>query len=88
MSADTNGDGVIDFEEFMKHFPDILNCIQFQNNLDSTYEKVKAAELARLKLSGNENLDDVGSLAQKEIKKLNGTDGKVENKSGSTFMAM
>jgi Ca2+-binding EF-hand superfamily protein len=42
MSADTNGDGVIDFEEFMKHFPDILNCIQFQNNLDSTYERVKA----------------------------------------------
>lgn len=27
MNADTNGDGVIDFEEFMKHFPDILNTI-------------------------------------------------------------
>jgi Ca2+-binding EF-hand superfamily protein len=27
MQADTNGDGVIDFEEFMKHFPDILNVV-------------------------------------------------------------
>jgi len=27
MVADTNGDGCIDFEEFMKHFPDILNMI-------------------------------------------------------------
>lgn len=29
MAADINGDGVIDFEEFMKHFGDILNMIQF-----------------------------------------------------------
>jgi Ca2+-binding EF-hand superfamily protein len=29
MVADTNGDGVIDFEEFMKHFSDILDMIQF-----------------------------------------------------------
>lgn len=27
MSADTNADGKIDFEEFMKHFPDILNMV-------------------------------------------------------------
>jgi len=29
MAADINGDGVIDFEEFMKHFADVLNMIQF-----------------------------------------------------------
>lgn len=27
MAADINGDGIIDFEEFMKHFSDILNMI-------------------------------------------------------------
>ena len=63
MSADINGDGVIDFEEFMKHFNEILNCIQFQNNLQSTYDKVRAEELARLKLGKGEDLDEVGNLA-------------------------
>ena len=29
MSADMNGDGNIDFEEFMKHFSDVLNMIEF-----------------------------------------------------------
>ena len=29
MVADTNGDNVIDFEEFMKHFSDILNMIEY-----------------------------------------------------------
>ena len=33
MVADTNGDGVIDFEEFMKHFSDILDMIQYQKTL-------------------------------------------------------
>jgi Ca2+-binding EF-hand superfamily protein len=31
MSADMNGDGNIDFEEFMKHFSDVLNMIEFNN---------------------------------------------------------
>ena len=29
MVADMNGDGKIDFEEFMKHFRDVLNMIEF-----------------------------------------------------------
>ena len=33
MVADTNGDGVIDFEEFMKHFSDILDMIEYQKTL-------------------------------------------------------
>ena len=27
MAADLNGDGEVDFEEFMKHFPTVLNLI-------------------------------------------------------------
>jgi len=27
MAADLNGDGEVDFEEFMKHFPAVLNMI-------------------------------------------------------------
>ena len=30
MSADFNGDGEIDFAEFIKHFTDILDNMQFQ----------------------------------------------------------
>lgn len=33
MSADLNGDGHIDFEEFMKHYCDFLNMIQFNSHL-------------------------------------------------------
>lgn len=27
MAADLNGDGEVDFEEFMKHFPTVLNLL-------------------------------------------------------------
>ena len=33
MVADINGDGEIDFEEFMKHFSDILNMIEVQKDM-------------------------------------------------------
>ena len=31
--ADTNGDGKIDYEEFMKHFKDILHHVRFHRKL-------------------------------------------------------
>lgn len=37
MQADLNGDGVIDFEEFMKHFSDLLNMIEFEHSLQEKY---------------------------------------------------
>lgn len=83
MVADTNGDGVIDFEEFMKHFSDVLDMIQYQKNMQSTYDEVRAAELARMRLGKGEQLDEVGNLAEQEIKKMNMGDG-----SGSQFMAV
>jgi hypothetical protein len=34
MSADLNGDSKIDFEEFMKHYKEIMNLIQYNGELD------------------------------------------------------
>lgn len=38
MSADLNGDGKIDFEEFMKHYSDFLDMIAFNNHLSEEYQ--------------------------------------------------
>ena len=37
MAADLNGDGEVDFEEFMKHFPTVLNMIQYNKHMNSVY---------------------------------------------------
>ena len=34
--ADTNGDGQIDYEEFMKHFKDVLHLVRFQSKLNQS----------------------------------------------------
>ena len=47
MAADLNGDGEVDFEEFMKHFPTILNMIQFNNNMNDKYFEVMSDETKR-----------------------------------------
>lgn len=44
MSADLNGDGKIDFEEFMKHYTDFLDMIEFNNHLSDQYQNVLQAE--------------------------------------------
>jgi hypothetical protein len=54
--------------------------------METVYQKVKAEELARMKLSGNENLDQVGNLAQQELNKLNNPKGNPSGAGGSTFM--
>ena len=64
MAADINGDGVIDFEEFMKHFSDVLNMMQFQKEIKDTFEEVQRQELEKLKLGKMEELEGVGSKAQ------------------------
>ena len=33
MAADLNGDGEVDFEEFMKHFPTVLNLIAYNKSM-------------------------------------------------------
>ena len=38
LSADINGDGRIDYEEFMKHFQDCLKMIRIQQALQEAYE--------------------------------------------------
>jgi Ca2+-binding EF-hand superfamily protein len=37
LNADINGDGRIDYEEFMKHFQDCLKLIRLQNTLQDAY---------------------------------------------------
>ena len=37
MAADLNGDGRIDFEEFMKHYTDFLDMIEFNRDLSDQY---------------------------------------------------
>ena len=41
LSADLNCDGHIDFEEFMKHFTDILNMLNFHQQMN---ELIKVSE--------------------------------------------
>ena len=38
--ADTNGDGQIDYEEFMKHFKEILHLVRFQTKLNQNSEEI------------------------------------------------
>jgi len=61
LMADTNGDGQIDYEEFMKHFRDVLDLTRFQKLLnikeaqhmnykkEQRFTKQKAEEEARRK---------------------------------------
>jgi len=39
LSADINGNGSIDFEEFMKHFKDILDMTHFHQQLQTKLEE-------------------------------------------------
>ena len=49
MSADLNGDGRIDFEEFMKHYTDFLDMIEFNRHLSEQYQNVLQAEAIKHK---------------------------------------
>ena len=44
LSADLNGDGKIDFEEFMKHYSTTINMIHFHKTLNIEREKVVERE--------------------------------------------
>ena len=49
LSADTNGDGQIDYEEFMKHFRDILDLTRFQQIInDKEHEHMTIVKTERL----------------------------------------
>ena len=41
LCADMNQDGVIDFEEFMKHFSEFLNMIEYNKSLQESYDLMK-----------------------------------------------
>mmetsp|Transcript_11577 Transcript_11577/g.17497 ORF Transcript_11577/g.17497 Transcript_11577/m.17497 type:complete len:127 (-) Transcript_11577:28-408(-) len=69
MMADLNGDGKIDFEEFMKHFIDILNMIEFNKSMQEKYLEIINDERKRLEFV-QQSLDDVGQRTQQEIARL------------------
>ena len=69
VAGDTNGDGVIDFEEFMKHFTDILNQIECHNCLCKEFEKISSDEKEKYLLL-HLDLTDVGKKAQDEAEWL------------------
>ena len=48
MSADLEGDGEIDFQEFMKYFQTIVNTMYFYSQLNRFYAKWRAAEDEKL----------------------------------------
>jgi len=51
MAADLNGDGEVDFEEFMKHFPNILNLIEYNKQMHAKYLEIMQEEIKRNKYS-------------------------------------
>jgi hypothetical protein len=44
LTADLNGDGEIDFQEFIKHFCDALNMMSFERKLGEAFNEMIEAE--------------------------------------------
>ena len=40
LNADLNGDGEIDFQEFVKHFTDVLDMMSFDTKLQLEFNKM------------------------------------------------
>jgi hypothetical protein len=49
LGADLNGDGLIDYEEFMKHFRDILAMVRFQKKLHQIYLDMHGSDAGKKK---------------------------------------
>lgn len=61
LAADLNGDGEIDFQEFIKHFTDALNMMSFERKLQEKFDEILEAEEeeARLLEEGNASKEKV-----------------------------
>ena len=69
MAADLNNDGEVDFEEFMKHFPTVLNMIQYNKHMNNRYADVLQEEMKR-RMYAHTNLDGVGDTVKQEMMQL------------------
>ena len=67
LAADLNGDGKIDFEEFMKHYSTCLNMIHFNKHLSDEY----LARFGKFHSIKSVDLNEVGSKVQAELKEVN-----------------
>ena len=70
MAADFNGDGEIDFAEFIKHFADVLDNMQFQKVLDQEYRAVFDDEKKRAHFM-TESIEEPGMKAAKLTAEMN-----------------
>jgi len=68
MSADLNGDGKIDYEEFMKHYKEIMNLIKYNEQLDHIYSKYLAAE--RAVAFDTDAFESIGMKTKNETEKV------------------
>ena len=66
LAADLNGDGRIDFEEFMKHYSTCLNMIHFNKHLSEEY----VSRFGRYARRDHTGLGEVGSKVQAELKEV------------------
>lgn len=64
MSGDNDGNGSIDFEEFMKHFQSVLNMTHFNNQLQEQLDHHKKNEATIVGANA-------GKIAQAETQKIN-----------------
>ena len=67
MSAEMNGDGNIDFEEFMKHFSDVLNMIEFNNQMSIGYQQFMIDGFGGESIT---DLKDIGKKAKSEVETI------------------
>jgi hypothetical protein len=73
LAADLNCDGCIDFEEFMKHFTDVLDMINYQRGLQEGFlaaeQQDTILEKNRALLEG-QGVDKIGDKAKKASQKV------------------
>ena len=77
MAADLDGSGTIDFEEFMKHFPTVLNMINYQRTLEDIYYDFKAE--GKFDEIQNQDLKAVGAKAKNELEKMKAQNNDKQN---------
>jgi hypothetical protein len=62
--ADLNGDGRIDYSDFMKHFEAIVYLIKFHNELQAHYDELPERLQERMQANSGQGLQTQPSVAE------------------------